>query len=69
MNKTFADQIEAIASFQYHSEEAVQRIDEFILQAHSLEYIDDVDRNSLLNLLGDIKTFIIQKLALKTIGI
>jgi bacterioferritin (cytochrome b1) len=67
MNKNFVDQVEAIASFQYHSEEAMNHIDKFILRVQALEGVDKKEQAHLLEILTRLKPMIIQRLQLKAL--
>jgi hypothetical protein len=67
MNQRFVDQVEAIASFQYQSEDAIDRIDKFIIRVQELEGVDKKDKEHLLEILAKLKPIVIQRLQLKAI--
>jgi hypothetical protein len=67
MNSRFVDQVEAIASFQYQSEDAISRIDKFILKVEALEGVDKSEQAYLVEILTKLKPIILQRLQLKAI--
>jgi hypothetical protein len=67
MNSRFVDQVEAIASFQYQSEDAISRIDKFILKVEALEGVDESEQAYLIEILSKLKPIILQRLQLKAI--
>jgi hypothetical protein len=67
MSNIFVDQVEATASLQYHCEEAIERIDLFIMKVKTMEGISQRDQDALIETLTKMKPLIIQNLVLKAI--
>jgi hypothetical protein len=63
-HKTFVQQVEAIASMEYHSEEILLRIDKMISEVESIEGIDQRDIDYMVSLLSKLKPLILQQILL-----
>jgi hypothetical protein len=69
MDRGFVEQVEAIAKFQYLSEEATERIDSFINKVQTMEGISQRDKEAILETIGNMKPVIIQHLLWRTINL
>lgn len=67
MRTNFAELVEAVASFHYHSEHLIETLDGYIKEAEGFKNVNEDDRQALLKTLYELKPIIIQSLACKAI--
>jgi hypothetical protein len=68
MSKVFVDQVEAIAKFQYQHEDAIQRIDRFLIKVQTMEEVSQRDKDAIIETIEKMKPAIIQNLMWRAIN-
>ena len=63
MKNTFAELVDAAASFQFHSEDLMHKLDGYIQEAKDFKDVGEAEREALLNTLYALKPLVIQALA------
>jgi hypothetical protein len=68
VKRTFVERVEAVASIQYLSDEAIERIDSFVVKVQAMDGISQRDKDAILETIGSMKPVIIQNLLWKALN-